>query len=456
MNLKCFLIVCVLIFAIFSGNASAQGVTIGANTTFTLGGATISLSHNWSNSGTFTAGTGTVVFNGASGNQTITNASGEIFNNLVVNKAAGDLQLVNNITVNGTLTLTGGDIDMNTKTLTLGSNASLSESAGNTVKGSGILTTTRTLNAPASVNLLGAEITSAANLGSTVINRGHTQQSSGGNNSVLRYFEFTPTTNTGLNASIVFHYDDSELNSLTESELVPFRSEDGGTSWTLIGGSSCNTSTNTVTYSGLNSLSCFTLAASTAPLPVELVSFSAEQIDKCIRLTWCTATEIDNYGFDVERSLRTNKEPLWERIAFVHGCGNSNSSRVYNFTDANPPSGSLVYRLKQLDTDGHCEYFSTIAEVSFESLPEQFTLMQNYPNPFNMSTKIRYNLPQHGFVKLIIFDQLGNEIAALVNDEKPAGEYQVDFNTGNLSSGIYYYRLSCSGYTETKKLILLK
>jgi hypothetical protein len=88
--------------------------------------------------------------------------------------------------------------------------------------------------------------------------------------------------------------------------------------------------------------------------------------------------------------------------------------------------------------------------------PVNFLLSQNYPNPFNPSTKISYQLPESGNVTLNIYDVLGNELAALVNDYKPAGNYDVDFNAVGLPSGVYFYRLTAGSFTETKKLILMK
>src|SRR5208283_3692880 len=152
---KALLIEVIAVFAIFS--LHAQGITIGSGTTLMLGSSTLSLPGNWSNSGTFTAGSGTVIFTGGSTTQTITNASGETFNNLMVNKSSGNVQLANNITVNGTLTTTSGGVDLNSHTITLGTSASLSETPGNTVHGtSGSITTTRTLGAsPGNVAGLG-------------------------------------------------------------------------------------------------------------------------------------------------------------------------------------------------------------------------------------------------------------------------------------------------------------
>ncbi len=85
-----------------------------------------------------------------------------------------------------------------------------------------------------------------------------------------------------------------------------------------------------------------------------------------------------------------------------------------------------------------------------------FTLNQNYPNPFNPSTKISFQIQEYGFVKLIVYDVLGNEVGSIVNENRPAGSYEVDFNASNLPSGIYMYTLTVGNYSDSKKMILLK
>ena len=94
-------------------------------------------------------------------------------------------------------------------------------------------------------------------------------------------------------------------------------------------------------------------------------------------------------------------------------------------------------------------------------LPTTPYLYNNYPNPFNTSTKIEYTLPEAGtsfmkFVQLKVYDILSNQVATLVNQEKPAGKYSVNFDANNLPSGIYFYRLTAGNFSETKKMILLK
>jgi len=98
------------------------------------------------------------------------------------------------------------------------------------------------------------------------------------------------------------------------------------------------------------------------------------------------------------------------------------------------------------------------------TIPEEFRLYQNYPNPFNPSTRIKYQVSSSSQVVLKVYDVLGNEVATLVNEEKPAGEYEVEFSatggpasgTRDLVSGIYFYQLRAGAFVQTKKMILIK
>jgi Secretion system C-terminal sorting domain len=90
------------------------------------------------------------------------------------------------------------------------------------------------------------------------------------------------------------------------------------------------------------------------------------------------------------------------------------------------------------------------------TIPDNFNLGQNYPNPFNPATNIRFQISKSGFVSLRVYDVLGKEVATLVNEYKPAGKYEIEFNASNLSSGVYYYRLTAGSFSAVKKMILLK
>ena len=201
------------------------------------------------------------------------------------------------------------------------------------------------------------------------------------------------------------------------------------------------------------------------PIPVELVSFTAIVTGTSVQLSWSTASETNNVGFEIERSVISNgvRNLTWEEIGFVEGKGTTTEIQNYSFTDQNVVSGTYNYRLKQFDFDGSFTY-SNLIEVEF-TLPVEFTLEQNYPNPFNPSTKVKYTIPVVGtslmkFVQLKVFDVLGNEIATLVNEYKPAGRYEVEFNAsaaaGGLSSGVYFYQLKSDNFTFVRKMILIR
>ncbi len=194
---------------------------------------------------------------------------------------------------------------------------------------------------------------------------------------------------------------------------------------------------------------------SNAPLPVELSSFSASVVGNAVKLIWRTETEINNYGFEVERaSLSASPLSSWEKIGFVNGNGNSNSPKSYTYEDKNVLSGKYSYRLKQMDNDGKFEYSKTI-EVDLGS-PSKFELAQNFPNPFNPETAIRFTLPAAGNVRLTINNLLGQEVRSLVNEYKEAGTHIINFNASDFNSGVYIYRLEASGITQTRKMTLIK
>jgi hypothetical protein len=211
-----------------------------------------------------------------------------------------------------------------------------------------------------------------------------------------------------------------------------------------------------------------TMTGDVDPLPVELTSFTGIAIGNVVELAWQTATEVNNYGFEVERctvvnrSLEVNGSLAWTKIGFVAGNGNSNSPKSYSFTDVRlndvvgqaTAKGKIVYRLKQIDNDGKFEYQGNV-EVNVSSAAT-FALAQNFPNPFNPTTNIQYSIPNAQFVSLKVYDMLGKEIATLVNSMQEAGEKHVQFNASKLSSGVYFYTLTSGNFMATKKLLLMR
>jgi hypothetical protein len=185
--------------------------------------------------------------------------------------------------------------------------------------------------------------------------------------------------------------------------------------------------------------------------PVELTSFVASSEDGNVTLNWETATEKNNRGFEIERKS-INGEYL--KAGYVAGFGTSTEPRTYSFTDNNLNTGDYTYRLKQIDLDGRFSYSN---EVNVKvTTPLQYALEQNYPNPFNPGTTINYSIPEDGFVRLKVYNLLGEEIITLVNSVQKAGRYEVMFDASRFASGVYYYRMETAKYTSIKKMILLK
>ena len=194
------------------------------------------------------------------------------------------------------------------------------------------------------------------------------------------------------------------------------------------------------------------------PLPVELNSFSAMILDSKIKLNWRTETEVNNYGFEIERSQKSNVKSQtsaeWVMIGFVDGYGNSNSPKEYFFIDENVIGGKYSYRLKQIDNDGTIEY-SKVIEVDMDA-PIRYELSQNYPNPFNPETTIRFTTSNAGFVNLSLYNILGELKGSLVNEFKEAGVHSVRLNASQLNSGIYFYKLEVNDFVQMRKMNLIK
>jgi endonuclease/exonuclease/phosphatase family metal-dependent hydrolase len=185
--------------------------------------------------------------------------------------------------------------------------------------------------------------------------------------------------------------------------------------------------------------------------PVELVSFTGRIKGDKVELNWETATEVNNYGFGIQRSLDNIS---WKGIGFVPGNGNSDAPKYYSFIDKSVPDVTIYYRLKQQDSDGKIS-FSSVVKLYYD-IPSMVSLSQNYPNPFNPVSTIEYSLPTAGFVSLKVYDILGREITTLVNEKQGQGKHLVNFNGNKLSSGVYFYVLTANDIVLSKKMNLLK
>ncbi len=365
--------------------------------------------------------------------------------------------LSSNTTINGNLIL-GKDLNLNGKTITLGSSAYLYESSFRLSGTSGTITTSRSLSNINAMNVggLGAIITTSSNMGNTSITRGHTQQGSVSNKSILRYYDISPTNNSGLNATLTFQYNINELNGITENNLRLFRSTDNGVSWVNMGGI-VNTTNKTVTLTGISGFSRWTLGDVNSPLPINLQSFTSSVYYRNVKLFWSTSLEQNNMGFDIERKIvKGNLISDWTKIGFIKGGGNTSGITNYSFEDNNLFAGNYKYRLKQIDYNGNNEYFYLNTAINIE-LPKKFSLSQNYPNPFNALTRFDLSLPSDAIISVIIYDISGKEITRFITGRYlKADYYTFVFNAEYLTSGIYFYKLKSEEFSDTKKFLLIK
>ena len=195
------------------------------------------------------------------------------------------------------------------------------------------------------------------------------------------------------------------------------------------------------------------------PLPVELSSFTSETELNNVTLNWSTSSEENNAGYDIEKTMFNVQSSMfnenWSKAGFVNGNGNTNNMSNYTFTDKNLQSGKYKYRLKQTDFNGNFKYYELSNEVSI-GIPDKFYLTQNYPNPFNPTTNLGFGISELGFASLKVYDSQGKEVATLVNENKAPGYYNIQFDGSKLSSGVYYYRLESKGFSQTKRMMLLK
>jgi hypothetical protein len=188
-------------------------------------------------------------------------------------------------------------------------------------------------------------------------------------------------------------------------------------------------------------------------IPVELTSFTAQVSPAGVNLNWATASEVNNYGFEVER--RYQNEINWKVVGLVPGSGTTTQPKEYSYSDNSlTQAGKYYYRLKQIDNDGSFNYSNEI-EVDFIQ-PNDFVLNQNYPNPFNPSTTIEFSIGQASFVKLDVYNALGEKVANLLNENKEQGSYQINFDAVNLPSGIYIAKLDAGSKVNTIKMSFLK
>ena len=179
-------------------------------------------------------------------------------------------------------------------------------------------------------------------------------------------------------------------------------------------------------------------------------------------LKWNYTEQTDNlYKIDLYIDQANNTYPLFFIMPVQIKISTTIKDTIITFFN-NQPSQSFNFYVEGEPTNFIFDPHNFILEDSFIEdphnleIPQNFNLLQNYPNPFNNTTTIRFQSSKREKVIIKIFNLLGDEIAAIFNDEVEAGEYEVNFNASSLGSGVYFFRMFAGDFMKTKKLVLLK
>lgn len=449
------------------------------------------------NNANLTAANGMVEMKG-----TGTNTQSEIggtgnysFHNLKINKSSNHVQLGTNITVNNEIEMASGNLDLLSNTLILGLNGFIkgeSENTRITSTSTGEILKIVDLNAPTALNPgnIGLSITSARNLGLSIIQRGHDHQTIPSGTSIFRHFTVSPDNNMGLDATLTFHYFDAELNGKQESSLVLLENNNG---WLIDGFESRDATANTVTFSGYDALFQYTLGSTFDDADMDGIS---ADMDNCPNTSNPDQVDADNdlvgdvcdncpNGDDAvdanSNSIIDDCECKEEEME-VAGIMTADSTYVAGNTIASTETIAVdytaVYKAGEsitLTAGFHVEagasFLATIATCEYEimmlqlpntsqtkvsSSPRATPTLAVSPNPFLNNTTINYTIPKNSKVTLVIQDVNGQQLAVLLDKvEMNKGQYELDWSAVNLPAGIYFLAMDDGMQKLTQKLVLV-
>ena len=465
-----------------SGTASATAVTgltiggnvtIGTGTTFNAASFTHPVAGNWSRSGTFTAGTSTIAFNGSS-LQTITATGGESFYGLTVNNSAAGIQLENAAVATNTLTMTQGNIDLNGNNLTLGTSAAnvgtLSRTTGTMLNTGSFIRwfNTSTIADGAVTGLF--PVGTATNYRPFFVSAPVTAPTTGGT-ITLTYTDASGTTTVSFADGAATVMVRTNLNwTLSTGNGLAGGTYDllaEGTGFGTIGnvsdlrltlansvvgtaGTNAGTTTNPqINRTGLtlanlsNTFYVGSVNSVTSPLPITLISFTASVVGGSVKLDWSTAAEINNDYFTVQRS---KDGATWDSLQRVAGSGNSSGTSVYSAYDRTPYTGISYYRLVQTDFDGKQSY-SPILSVSIQQASSSIFI---FPNPAADNVLITFSTA--GKYEISLFSSAGQRMS---NPVLLTGD-RLQLDISALKAGVYFIHIATENSTETRKIVIMK
>jgi hypothetical protein len=442
----------------FAASTFTHTITGNIENTGTINAAssTINIEGNWSNSGTFTAGTSTIALNGSNKTITSTITGTGAFNNLTVSN--GTTSMTTDITVNGELRVENTILQTGTNTLFLGttSNFMTLETATSHVKGT--IQTTRSLSTEQGQTFgnIGVRITSSPSAISTVTVKRVTGAPfvSNNNESVLRQFHITTSdaSATGLGtAALEMRFPDYEVNGGSGTTAYDiYRQDLNGLLEKLAGSAATDPQSYNYKLDNAQKFGLYTLFSNMAPLPVELAWFRVARQAKGVQLTWETASEVENSGFEVQVSADGKN---FKKVDFVQSrAGNSSVAQRYIYLDTKTSSfGTRYYRLAQIDFDGTTTY-SSIKAVTIDGSP---VTVAAYPNPFTEGQQVALNLPagESRRVSLVLTNALGQVV---YNEQAQVQEGQDELlvNTAKANAkGIYLLNVIDNGTKYTLKLV---
>ena len=396
------------------------------------------------------SGTDTFIASG-SGNQ---NIAGLTYNNFSITNG-GTKTLQNDAHIKGKLIITSGSLNTGADTLRLDSAAAIQEDSANNITGQVKMQKYLKANSTYLFGNMGFDITTsgtAPGFASIVRVTGpNAIQHGNGTMGVARYFDITPEKDKHLGLSINFHYFNGELNGISQSDLALYSSEDGGITWKYAGYTTRNSSGYQVSKIGVDSLSRWTLASKSTPLPVTLTEFTANLVKSDAVLNWATASELNNNYFDIERSDDAKK---WEAISRENGNGTTQETHYYKYNDANVEllnSSILYYRLKQVDYNGKSAY-SQVRAIKLSGDQHTAGDIKVWYNSGDDRAYITITSGEEKDATIFVTDMQGNQIAAqkmTVN----AGTTNVSLSMAGLSKAIYLISYSDTDGLKSKKII---
>lgn len=418
----------------------------------TTGNAVVALQDiNLVNNGTINqqAGEGKFLLIGTQVNTISGTASTTQFDSLLIAKTGtGKVSLEQSITVGSGIRFTSGMIDMLDKNITLLPAARLVDETENnhvTSTDTGYITITQTLNSPSGANPgnLGAVISSAQNLGSTVIKRGHASQvnAASNGNSIKRYYDITPANNAALNATLRINYFDVELNGLNEADLNAYKSTDN-INWQNMGFTTRDATANYVEKTGVTSFSRWTLSSLNNPLPLNFTDFSAACIQGNINLQWNTAQEENVHHFEIEHSTEGAN---WHSIgyaAFTKGQHN------YSFKDARKEG---YYRIAAIDND-EARLYSLVQHTACTASGNEVSL---WPNPATDHVFVKLTASIASEIRICVYDGKGSLIQQS-NNNTLVGENQVAIDLSHFAAGVYWLNIEWNNGISHKSVKVVK